>query len=371
MVKRVHDDDTILKTLEDCGGIRAEAARRLNISTRGLFNRLDRMRSAGKDVPDSDYQGRVTGTSTLVDGDGNVKLQWIKEAADIDRSKAAIRAAAEELAGKITRIPASPAPKKANADLLTLYTLTDAHVGMRAWGRETGADWDLDIAERVLTQCFTQLIRSSPPSATCIVNQLGDFMHIDSLVPATPTSHNILDVDSRFQKLVAMAVRILRRIVTAALAKHDRVFVYMHEGNHDPASSVWLRVLFAAVYEDEPRVTVDDSPAPYIAFQHGRVMLGFHHGHLSKKQSLPLLFAAKYREEWGTASHAYIHVGHLHHVDEREHPGCTIIQHPTLAAPDAYSSRGGWLSKRQATAITYHSDFGEYARTTVVPEMVE
>ncbi|CAB3741156.1 hypothetical protein LMG22037_06465 [Paraburkholderia phenoliruptrix] len=49
----------------------------------------------------------------------------------------------------------------------------------------------------------------------------------------------------------------------------------------------------------------------------------------------------------------------------------TVIQHPTLAARDAYAARGGWLSERSATAITYHSQFGQVARNTVVPEMFE
>lgn len=53
-----------------------------------------------------------------------------------------------------------------------------------------------------------------------------------------------------------------------------------------------------------------------------------------------------------------------------EVPGITVHQHPTLAAKDAYAARGGWLSMRQATAITYHSTFGEVARNTVTPEML-
>lgn len=42
-----------------------------------------------------------------------------------------------------------------------------------------------------------------------------------------------------------------------------------------------------------------------------------------------------------------------------------------LAARDAYSARGGWLSERQVTAMTYHDVHGEAARNTVTPEMLE
>jgi len=48
-----------------------------------------------------------------------------------------------------------------------------------------------------------------------------------------------------------------------------------------------------------------------------------------------------------------------------------VIQHPTLSARDAYAARGGWISERAATVITYHERFGQVARNTVVPEMFE
>ena len=55
-----------------------------------------------------------------------------------------------------------------------------------------------------------------------------------------------------YQKVVEVAVRILRRIIEHALTKFPAVQVYMHEGNHDPAGSVWLRVMFAAALREEP-----------------------------------------------------------------------------------------------------------------------
>ena len=47
----------------------------------------------------------------------------------------------------------------------------------------------------------------------------------------------------------------------------------MAEGNHDPASSIWLRALFGALYENEPRVEVIDSPLPCYVHQHGQTMI--------------------------------------------------------------------------------------------------
>jgi hypothetical protein len=57
-------------------------------------------------------------------------------------------------------------------------------------------------------------------------------------------------------------------------------------------------------------------------------------------------------------------------VEEKEHAGMMVVQHSTLASRDAYAARGGWMSERQCTAITYHTEFGQVCRSTVTPEML-
>lgn len=312
----------------------------------------------------------VRGTSTLYDEEGQQKLQWVKTRLDDAQVQVAMKAAIEALADDVIRAKPIGAPKETAPNLLTIYTLTDCHVGMRAWHPETGDDWDLEIAEKTLTAAVSHLIHASPKADVAVINQLGDFLHYDSLNAVTPQHGNLLDADGRFPKVVSVAVRILRFVIDAALKKHQRVIVLMAEGNHDMASSVWLRHIFGLLYENEPRIAVIDSPLPYYTYQHGKTMLAFHHGHLSKNASLPLLFAAQFPSEWGSTTRRYCHTGHRHHVEEKEHPGMTVVQHPTIASRDAYAARGGWIADRAMTSITYHKDYGQAARNTVVPEML-
>lgn len=356
----------------------AAAARILSIPRSTLRDRVLNAERAGMVAGVQGFVGGVQaaapegymlkGTSTLYDGDGVIRQQWIKTQPELEKLRLMQEAAWNVLSKTLAPIGKIKGPKITNADLATLYTMTDCHVGMLAWDKEAGEDWDLKIAEDCLCTTFIQMIDAAPASAVGIVNQLGDFLHFDSLRPETPTNHHILDADSRYQKVVEVAVRILRRVIEHALIKHKHVQVFMHEGNHDPAGSVWLRIMFAQLYGDNPRVTVEKSPNPYVAYQHGETLLGFHHGHLSRGlKGLPLLFAAKYPKEWGTTKYRYIHTGHLHHTDEKEHPGIKVIQHPTLAANDAYGARAGFLSLRQATSMTYHKTRGETARGIFIP----
>ena len=367
-----------IEAIEKAGSI-AKGAKALGITDRVLKRALDAIRRRAalqghspahdmtKTVPDG---FTVKGVSTYYDQDGKPKGQWVKSAVDQEARDALMREAFDAMAQELPRVAPIKTPTTTSADLATVYTLTDSHVGALCWHKEGGADWDLKIAEATLTGCFEHMVNASPASEVGVVAQLGDFLHQDSISPVTPTSHHVLDADGRFSKVVQVAVRVLRRVVGLALQKHKRVVVLLAEGNHDITSSIWLRTMFAALYENEPRVQVIDSPLPYYALQHGETMLCWHHGHLKKNDQLPLLFASQFPQMWGSTAKRYAHTGHRHHVEEKEHSGMTVTQHPTLAARDAYAARGGWIAERQATAITYHRSFGRIGSVTVTPEML-
>lgn len=349
-----------LRVVSEYGSI-TEAARRLNMNRETLQGRVNRARDAvARGVLDADIATRVPeghkvkGVSTLYGEDGTVKAQWVKTDVDAQRAEMLREVALQALAADLPREPIVTAPKLQLDDLCTLYTFTDYHVGMLAWHRENlEADWDNGIAESMGNAAMSYLVAAAPASGHGIVNIQGDFLHWDGLTAITPTHGHVLDADGRFGKVVDVAIRLIRSLVRLALTKHAKVTLLICEGNHDIASSLWLRKMFAALYENEPRITVHDSELPYYAIRHGDVMLGFHHGHLRKNEQLPSLFSAQFREMWGQCKRVYIHTGHRHHKEVKDHPGARVIQHPTLAARDAHASRGGWLSDREITAITY------------------
>jgi hypothetical protein len=318
----------------------------------------------------------VKGVSTLYatdkeTGEQRIAAQWVKSTQDRAAREALLREAAEAFASQIPRAKPTKVPARRLDDaLLNLYTVTDFHIGMLAWGEETGADWDTSIAEEVLVSWFERAIAQSPPARVAAFAQLGDLLHYDGLEAVTPTSKNVLDADTRFQKVVRVAIRVLRRVISMLLAKYERVYVLMAEGNHDIASSVWLREWFAALYENEPRAIVDRSPDPYYCIEHGKTALFFHHGHLSKIGKVDAVLAGKFREVFGRTKHNYAHVGHLHHIEVKETSLMVIEQHRTLASPDAYASRGGWLAGRDAQVITYHDEWGEVGRVRISAAMV-
>ncbi len=359
-------------------GTQRRAAEALGVSKSAVSNAFDqvRKRAARKGHAPGHFvsgvaPGYLMGKVTVQRAkSGEVERTWERQSPDLAAQQEALRAAFDAMAAQLPRVKPIRPPAITHEHLCNTYTLTDCHMGMLAWHKEGGADWDVGIAERTLSGVFEHMVRNAPKASTGIVAQLGDFLHSDGLLPVTPTSRHVLDQDGRFEKIVGATIRVLRRTVDHALGHHDRVVVLMAEGNHDLASSVWLRAMFKALYEHEPRVEVIDSPLPYYVHQHGQTMQGFHHGHLKRNEDLPLLFAAQFPRVWGSTVKRYAHTGHRHHGEEKEHSGMTVIQHPTVAARDAHASRGGWLAERQATAMTFHDRHGLVARNTVTPEML-
>ncbi|MBO0129204.1 oxidoreductase [Agrobacterium burrii] len=312
----------------------------------------------------------VKGVSALVDAEGRVIQQWQKTAVEQEGQLAAFRAMVDGLKENLPRITIMPAPQHVEEDLLNQFVVSDSHFGMLAHREETGADYDLRLAEQLLLDWFAAAVAGAPRAHTAVLAQLGDLLHHDALESVTPAHKHVLDADSRLHKVVRVVIRTLRRVVDMLLQKHKHVHVVMASGNHDPASSIWVRELLATIYENEPRVTVDTSPMLYYAYKWGDTLLMYHHGHKRGINNVDATLAGLFREMFGASKYAFAHVGHLHSDEGRKSALMYVERHETLAAPDAYAAGGGWLSGRSAKVITYSRRFGEVARATLRPEMV-
>ncbi len=313
-----------------------------------------------------DQGQQIVGKSTLTkDDEGNVV--WVKTT----KKKIAedmISAIADQVA-LIKPWPLIKKPVKLNSRKATCYVLTDYHIGAYSWAAETGEDWDIGIAKKVLNNAMSDLIQDSPDSEQAIFCQLGDLLHWDGLLAVTPTAKNILDSDGRFALLTEVALECMLSCVNALLANHAKVHVIMAEGNHDLASSVWLRLIFKKLFGKNKRVTIEDSPFPYYKFSWGNTFLGFHHGHLSRIKQMPGKFYSEFAKEMGESEYRYLHTGHLHTKEVLEDAGVTVERHPTLNARDAHGARGFSKTIRAAQAITYDKEVGEVARTVVYPRI--
>ncbi len=372
--------DTTILQLRSSGMSMAAVADAIGVTERNVYKRMAALRqraAQGGVAPAHGWNNplpdgfALAGVSELKDADGATKLQWFKSKADTQRQMELLVERIESAHQGIKPYKPTKPPEGSIEDLLTLLTITDFHLGMYAYEAETGDNWDVTIARNVFLDSVATMIESSPNSGTGVLCQLGDFLHWDGILSAsTPMSGHALDADTRYSKLVELAMSVMVEATRMMLEKFERVIIVSAEGNHDVSGSIWLRKHIKHIFQDDKRLEVIDNDFPYYAIQHGKTMLGFHHGHKRKLAQLHKLFASepRFRAMWGATEQCYIHTGHYHSERVLEDGGAIAEQHPTLSGRDAYAARGGWVSQRGAKVITYHKEHGEVSRTTIRPD---
>lgn len=318
-------------------------------------------------------QATVIGTSTLLDKEGNVKLQWVKEKAS-DKA-AAVQEAIDEILGSVESRyrPISKDLVPTHDDKLTVYISNDVHLGALMWGEETGdRDWDLYIAEKTFKDAINDLVARSPYTEECIVVDLGDLTEMDDFKNMTPKSGNILDVDGRYPKVLKIAMECMVYFVERALEKHDIVRFYNISGNHDITTGYAIASFVSAWFKNEPRVIVDESPAKQKYYQFGTTLLGFAHGDGLRMRESGEVMAMHNNKIWHETTNRYFHFGHVHKDMVYDGRLCKSESHRNLAPLNAWAADKGFgRNGGTMKALVYDKLRGEYIRITCNVETLD
>lgn len=368
---------TCAEALVAAGSVEAAAAK-VQLTPSALRAHLSELRrkaarrgwSPGDDMAKVVPEGfSVKGVSSYYrvapDGQRELAGQWVKSKAEHDHQIAALLDGLSHLADA-WRGKAAPVarPKTNDRDLLAIYPIGDAHVGMHSWGAETGINHDLATAERDLCAAVDHLVALAPPAEQALVVSVGDFFHADNRA-STTTNGTPVDSDARWPKVVAVGLRVMRRTIDQALTKHKRVTVICEMGNHDWHTSIVLATALSQFYEREPRVTIDTSPAKFHWYRFGLNLIGVTHGDTVKLQDLVGVMACDRAEDWGATRHRYWLTGHIHHDTVKELQGCTVESFRTLAPSDAWHKSKGYRSGRDMKLLIHHREHGQIKRYTV------
>jgi hypothetical protein len=313
--------------------------------------------------------GYRMGKVTVQRGPDGVERTWERQHPNAEALEAFI-ARCEDRLEAFPRFQALPPPEPAPTPLTNFLGLFDLHIGEKISSDDPAGCWSIDIAKRTIVGSALHALRSAPKAKRLVLCFGGDAIHYDGLLPVTPKSRHVLHSDGDFDDMVDAVLDVAVATIDAGLQSHEEVYLIWAEGNHDEASSLWMRKMLARMYADEPRLTVVQSKIPYYALQFGQVMIGVHHGHKAKLTRYSGIFANMFRKMWGATTYAYGHRGHEHHIHEKEMDGMISTQHPSLAPSDDYASGMGLISRRGCMLITYHDSFGEVARNTTRPEML-
>jgi len=300
----------------------------------------------------------VKGVSTLYGDDGKPKCQWVKSSKDktqqtLDVLRDAVSDIVEGVKGAYR--PTS-IETECNGDLLCVYPVADAHLGMYAWREETGEDWDSDLCAETLYKTMSNLVAKAPPAKTALIANLADFFHCDSNSKTTARSGHILDVDTRWARVFRIGQQCYRQMIELALTKHENVIVKSAIGNHDDNTGVALAMMMEAYFGNEPRVTIDVPINPFSYYRFGNTLLGLNHN--VKAAMLPGIMAADQREAWGQTRFHHWLGGHIHHQTFHEFAGCTTETFRSPSPKDNWTHSSGYRADRDMVMIKYHREKG-------------
>lgn len=308
----------------------------------------------------------IKGVSSYIGADGAVRAQWVKTKQEQAQREALFLKACERSTRRYRGIASKVrAPEATERDMHVIIPLGDPHVGLLAWGPETGTNFDVKIAERELFAVVEDLVRRAPPAARCTLLNLGDYFHAQDDRQVTPAHGNKLDVDGRSAKVQEIGFSLMRRLVDCALSRFKTVRAHMVPGNHDPDLARMMAIWLKAVYEREPRVNVIPNYNPFHYWTHGANLFGTTHGNGLKLRDLPGIMAADVPELWGKTTHRFIHTGHVHHDSVVEVQGTLVYTWRTVAANDSWAHGKGYRAGKSLCALAYDRAGGEVSRVSV------
>lgn len=114
--------------------------------------------------------------ATYYDKEGNKGGQWISSKQDDSRYLEALQHAVSNITDTIRPLPEIGPPTHCMADMMSVYTIGDAHVGLLAWERESGEDNDLNTAIDRHEQAMSLLVAQSNPTQEAFIIDVGELI---------------------------------------------------------------------------------------------------------------------------------------------------------------------------------------------------
>lgn len=339
--------------LRESGMSRPEIAAAMGLTERQVKTRLADARRWLESDPSAQFAAKASGANVMPHS------YWVKR----DGVSAYFQTPKEDSAASLIDLVSEafndiPAyvPQEAeftDSDLCTVYPLMDLHMGMYAWGDETGGDdYDLQHASNDIKRAFASLDRLTPVGGQAVLILGGDTLHANDMRAETPKSKHKLDVDGRHFKVLDEAIKAIAWIIEHLAARHDKVTVRVLAGNHDPESHLVLTFALAERYRDISRIVIEKSPLDLFMFRWGNSLIAAHHGDKSAPQRLAMMLADTC-SFWSEVKHRHILTGHIHHESAKDFPGIKWESLRAFCPPDAYGA--GFAPRRAMTAMVFDS----------------
>ena len=251
--------------------------------------------------------------------------------------------------------------------------MPDIHFGRLTWNEESGEDYDIKIAEKMVEKVVTELLSYTSlfPVKKIILPFGNDFYnvntHTNTTVGGTPQQE-----DTRWSKTFRKGWHLAKNIVEmcSAIAPVDVLII---KGNHDEERTFYLGELLQAWFHNNSQVFIDNRAMGRKYYLFGNNLIGFTHGDGGQSQTRLDKYASLMPTEvpdlWAKSNYREWHLGHIHHKFEtKEENGVVVRFLRSLVAADAWTYDKGFVGQlRAAEAFLWDAKRGLQAQFTVTP----
>lgn len=252
--------------------------------------------------------------------------------------------------------------KKRKQNNLLEINIADLHLGKLCWHRETGENFDIQIAQNRFNDILVKVIeRVKVFDYNRILFPIGnDFFNSDTMWNST-TAGTPQDEDVRWQRSYKIGRELLINAIDF-LKLYAPVDVVVVQGNHDFQKMFYLGDALELWYSKCKDVTVNNKPNVRKYYQYGNVLIGYTHGGQEKLADLPLIMAQENPDLWSKTKYREMHIAHLHfqknirYISLEEHKGVVVRQFRSPTGTDAWHSKKGFVGNiKGAEAILWNN----------------
>ena len=232
----------------------------------------------------------------------------------------------------------------------------DLHIGLLSYGKETGEDYNVEIAKEYLNNTISDVVErcKNRKFKRILFVSLGDILHVDNQQNTT-TKGTRQDVDTRVTKMFDEALNLMINCVKT-LGEIAPVEVINTVGNHSQTLDYCLFKALECAYKNDENVKFFISPNPRKWNRYGNVLIGWAHGDM-KAKNVTEWIQSEASKDWGLTKYRECHMGHLHSTQtlqkiEDSMSGLIVRYLPTLCASSAWEHHEGY-SKHPKTLISF------------------
>ena len=262
---------------------------------------------------------------------------------------------------------------KYTSGVLFEIAIYDLHFGRLTWNEESGEDYDISIATKLVKSALLKLLsRTNGKEVSRILFPLGnDFFNVDSKFNTT-TNGTSQQEDTRWQKTFKRGRELCVWMIDAC-SQIAPVDVLIIPGNHDQQRSVYLGDSLECWYRNIPNVSIDNKAMMMKYYHFGDNLIGFTHGYETPLSKLPLIMANDQPDLWGKTTYREWHTGDKHHKKDLspltdESSGMTVRIIRSLVPYDAWTFNSGYRSLRASEAFVWHPKDGLSEIHTAIPD---